>query len=201
MLPSLALEPPKGERWIHEIKFDGYRTLLVINDGVARAFTRNRLDWSDYYRPIVEAAGKLRVRSAVIDGEVVALDAEGRSDFHAIKTAIALRGRGLVFVAFDLIFLDGRDLRAVPLEERRAELRRLIPRSPKSRLQFSEAIAGDGSAVFASADLMVFKLILAAARNLARDKGSKTSRPSKGSDFKSVSTFHRDGDPPVNQAA
>ena len=55
MLPSLVLEPPKGDGWIHEIKHDGYRTLLVIEDGEARAFTRNRLDWSNYYRPIVEA--------------------------------------------------------------------------------------------------------------------------------------------------
>jgi bifunctional non-homologous end joining protein LigD len=152
MLPSLALEPPKGDQWIHEIKFDGYRTVLVVKDGEARAFTRNRLDWSDRYQPIVEAAGKLRCRSAVIDGEVVALDATGRSDFEAMRTAVALRGRGLLFVAFDLTFLDGKDLRWLPIGERRAELQRLIPRSPKSRLQFSEAIAGNGAEVFASAE-------------------------------------------------
>jgi bifunctional non-homologous end joining protein LigD len=74
------------------------------------------------------------------------------SDFHAIKNAIALGGRGLVFIAFDLMFLDGRDLRAATLEERRTALRRLIPRSPKSCLQFSEDIAGDGAKVFASAE-------------------------------------------------
>jgi ATP-dependent DNA ligase len=60
MLPSLALEPPAGEHWIHEIKFDGYRTVLLVEYGEARAFTHNRLDWSDRCRPIVEAAGKLR---------------------------------------------------------------------------------------------------------------------------------------------
>ena len=118
----------------------------------ARAFTRNRLDWSDYYAPVVEAASKLRCRSAVIDGEVVVLDGDGRSDFHAVKTAIALGGRGLVFIAFDLMFLDGKDLRTLTIEDRRAELRQLIPRSLKSRLQFSEAIAGDGPKVFASAE-------------------------------------------------
>ena len=111
-----------------------------------------RLDWSDYYRPIVEAAGKLRCRSAVIDGEIVVLDEEGRSHFHAVKSAISLGGRGLLFIAFDLLFLDGSDLRAVRLEERRAELCRQIPRSPKSRLQFSEEIAGAGAKVFASAE-------------------------------------------------
>jgi DNA ligase D-like protein (predicted ligase) len=152
MLPSLALEPPKGDQWIHEIKFDGYRTELVIEDGEAQAFTRNRLDWSDRYRPIVDAAGKLRCRSAVIDGEVVAMDATGRSDFDAMRTAVALGGRSLVFVAFDLMFLNDKDHRTLPLEERRAELRRLIPRSAKSRLQFSEAIAASGPDVFASAE-------------------------------------------------
>jgi hypothetical protein len=115
MLPSLALEPPAGEHRIHEIKFDGFRTVLVVEDGGARAFTRNRLDWSDRYRPIVEAAGKLHCRSAVIDGEMLAVDDAGRSDFDAMRTAIALRGRGLVFVAFDLMFLDGNDLRALPI--------------------------------------------------------------------------------------
>jgi len=101
MLPSLALEPPKGEYWIHEIKFDGYRTVLVVENSSVQAFTRNRLDWSDRYRPIVEAAGKLRGKSAVIDGKIVVLDDTGRS-----------------------------------------------------RLQFSEAIAGSGPDVFASAERM-----------------------------------------------
>jgi ATP-dependent DNA ligase len=146
------LKPPKGDAWLHEIKFDGYRTLLVVDQGEARAFTRNRLDWSDRYWPIAQAAGKLRCKSAVIDGEVVAVNADGRSDFDAMRTAVALRGRGLVFVAFDLMFLDGKDLRALPLEERRAKLRRLIPRSPRSPLQFSEAIDSDGPTVFASAE-------------------------------------------------
>ncbi len=81
MLPSLALEPPKGDAWLHEIKFDGYRTLLVVDDGEARAFARNRLNWSDEYRPVVEAAAELRCRSAVIDGEVVVLDDGGGLTF------------------------------------------------------------------------------------------------------------------------
>ena len=64
MLPSPVLEPPKGESWIHEIRHDGYRTLLLVDDGQARAFTRKRFDWSDCYGPLVDAAGKLRRRSA-----------------------------------------------------------------------------------------------------------------------------------------
>src|SRR6476659_4809517 len=97
---------------------------------------RNRNDWTRVYPGIVAAAGKLKCRSAIIDGEVIFPDPEGRSDFHAIRTVIGSKGRGLVFVAFDLPFLDGRDLRWVPLEERRALLRELIPGSAKSCLQF-----------------------------------------------------------------
>jgi ATP-dependent DNA ligase len=128
--------------------------VFVVEDGEARAFTRNRLNWSDRYRPIVEAAGKLRCRSAGDRWEAIAPNAAGQIDFEAMRTAIGLRGRGLVFIAFDLMFLDGKDLRALSLEERRAELRRLIPRSPKSRPQFSEGITGNGPEVFASAERM-----------------------------------------------
>ena len=95
MLPSLVTEPPASDNWQHEIKHDGYRTQLVIDRGKVQAFTRNRNDWTDRYPGIVAAAEGLRCRSAVIDGEVVVLDDAGRSDFHAVKTAIALRGRGV----------------------------------------------------------------------------------------------------------
>jgi hypothetical protein len=87
------------------------------------------------------------------------LDESGRSDFGAVNTAISLRGRGLVFVAFDLMFLDGKDLRALAVQERRAELRRLIPRSRKSRVQFSEAIAGSGPDIFASAERLGLEIV------------------------------------------
>ena len=152
MLPSLVAEPPTGSHWIHEVKHDGYRTLLLVDGGTATAFTRNRNDWTHIYPGIVAAAAKLKCRSAIIDGEVIFPDAEGRSDFHAIRAAIGNRGRGLVFVAFDLPFLDGKDLRSAPLEERRALLRKLIPTSAKSCLQFSEAVEGDGAACFAAAE-------------------------------------------------
>ena len=165
MLPSLVLDAPAGDDWIHEIKFDGYRTLLAVNGGQARAFTRNGYDWSDRYGPIVEAAAKLRCRSAIIDGEVISPGADGASDFHGVMPAISRGGRGLVFVAFDLLFLDDKDLRTVPLEERRRALRKLMPRSPKSHLQFSEEIAGDGAEVFAAADRMGLEGIVSKRRD------------------------------------
>ena len=153
MLPSLVLEAPAGDDWIHEIKFDGYRTLIAIGGGAARAFTRNGHDWSDSYAAIVAEAAKLRCRSAIIDGEVVTAPSAGRENgFDGIKAAIARGGRGLVFVAFDLLFLDGKDLRSTTLEERRSRLERLLPLTDKSRLQFSQAMPADGAVVFAQAE-------------------------------------------------
>jgi bifunctional non-homologous end joining protein LigD len=134
MLPSLVLEAPAGDDWIHEIKFDGYRTLLAVDRGHARAFTRNGYDWSDSYRPIVTEAEKLRCTSALIDGEIVAAGGAGEGAFDSIRPAIARGGRGLVMVAFDLVYLDGEDIRSLPLQERRARLQRLLPKSPKARL-------------------------------------------------------------------
>src|SRR5262245_10772131 len=119
MLPSLVLEPPASDNWCHEIKHDGFRTMLVVDSGTARAFSRNGFNWSDRYRPIVEAASKLRCRSAVIDGEVIVQDGDGRSDFEAIRYAMASAQHRLVFFAFDLPYLNNEDLRDAPLEERR----------------------------------------------------------------------------------
>ena len=126
MLPSLVLDAPAGDEWIHEIKFDGYRTLLVVGGGQARAFTRNGYDWSDSYQPIVDEAAKLRCQSAVLDGEIISSGGVDEAAFHGIKRAISRGGRDLVFVAFDLVFLDGKDFRTSPLDERREQLRRTL---------------------------------------------------------------------------
>src|SRR5579871_4369769 len=115
MLPSLAKEAPAGDHWIHEVKHDGYRTLLVVDRGNAQAFTRQRNDWTARYPGIVTAAGKLNCRSAVIDGEVVVQDADGRSDFEAVQGAIRWHPDRLVFFAFDLPFLNDEDLRGLEL--------------------------------------------------------------------------------------
>lgn len=88
MLPSLVETAPAGEDWIHEIKHDGYRTQIVLQNGKARALTRKGLDWSRKYRPVVDAAAGLPAGSAVLDGEMVVLDAAGKSDIGALRTAI-----------------------------------------------------------------------------------------------------------------
>ena len=112
----------KGPRagWIHEVKHDGYRTLLIIERHKASAFTRNGFDWTDYYPNVTKAAAKLDCRSAIIDGEVIVQNKNGVSDFDALKSAIRWRPQSLVFCAFDLLHLNGKDLRDRPLLERRA---------------------------------------------------------------------------------
>ena len=144
-LPSFTDKPPLRSGWIYEVKHDGYRTMLVIERGKARAFTRNGFDWSERYPGIVCAAGKLPCRSAILDGEVVVQDERGVSDFELLRSAIHWRPHKLLFYAFDLLHLDGKDLRNAPLIERRAKLGELIANADVP-LQFSEEFTGDAAA-------------------------------------------------------
>ena len=117
-------QPPSGDGWIHEIKHDGYRTLLVLDRGSVRAFTRNGHDWSDRYPGIVASAARLGCRAAILDGEVIVQDPRGASDFGALQQALRHWSHELIFYTFDILHLDGIDLRALPLVDRRAKLRR-----------------------------------------------------------------------------
>jgi bifunctional non-homologous end joining protein LigD len=141
-------QPPLGEEWLHEIKHDGYRTLLVVEGGQARAYTRTGLDWTARYPGIVDATAKLHCRSAILDGEVVVQDDRGASDFEALRSAIKWQPYKPIFYAFDLLHLDGKDLRDRPLLERRAKLNTLLRLDETSPLQFSEAFIGDCVAFF-----------------------------------------------------
>jgi bifunctional non-homologous end joining protein LigD len=147
LLTSTA-QPPQGSDWIHEVKHDGYRTLLVMERGNARAYTRNAFDWSDRYPGIVSAAAKLRCRAAIHDGEVIVQDERGVSDFESLRSAIRWQPHRLIFYAFDILHLDGEDLRHQLLRERRAKLKKLLGRDRKSPLQFSDEFTGDSAAFF-----------------------------------------------------
>lgn len=152
--PTLVDEPPEGLGWIHEIKHDGYRTQIIVQDGEARAYTRNGYDWTDRYKPVVADAEKLDCSSAIMDGELIVQDEQGRSDFHSLRAAIQSRPERLVLMAFDLLHLDGMDLRKEPLEARRDRLRALLAETDPTRpIHLSEDVA-DGAALFAAADAM-----------------------------------------------
>ena len=143
------------------IKHDGYRTQLVLEPGRARAFTRNAHDWSDRYGNILEAAADLKCAAAIIDGEAIVQDEQGRSDFSAFQEALSSSPEKLAFMAFDLLHLNGDDLRPLPLYERRAALVDPIGcHAPSCCIQYSEHVSGDGRSVFEAADRMALEGIV-----------------------------------------
>ncbi|TGQ66048.1 ATP-dependent DNA ligase [Mesorhizobium sp. M00.F.Ca.ET.186.01.1.1] len=146
LMPTLVDQPPEGENWLHEVKFDGYRSQLIIDEDGTRIYTRNGLDWTSKYRDLVAEAAHLGADSAIVDGEIIVLNDAGLSDFGALRKAITRRQHELYFVAFDLLHLDGQDLRDMALEERREILSGMT--EPGRRIQFSEPLPGDAKAIF-----------------------------------------------------
>ena len=144
-LCTLVDSVPTGSGWIHEVKYDGYRALVAIADGRAKVYTRNGLDWTDKFAGIAEAAAKLPVGSALIDGEIVAFK-EGRPDFSTLKDAISNQGEMTLF-AFDLLDLDGENLAKLPQVQRKERLRPLLD-SVDAHLQYAEHIVGEGEKLF-----------------------------------------------------
>ncbi|RUX46459.1 DNA ligase D, partial [Mesorhizobium sp. M4A.F.Ca.ET.050.02.1.1] len=102
-LATLVDVVPAGDRWLHEMKYDGYRILVAVGSGQARAYTRSGLDWSHRFPSILSEASKLKVGSALIDGEAVVVDANGRSNFQALQNALKGAPATIDFYAFDLL--------------------------------------------------------------------------------------------------
>ncbi|HEY8578168.1 MAG TPA: ATP-dependent DNA ligase [Devosia sp.] len=148
MQPKLVDLPPAGGDWLHEIKYDGYRCQLHVDGRAVTTYTRNGHNWTDKFQPIATAARGIPARRTIIDGEICVQDERGVTDFSALPAAIKSRPGDLVFFAFDLLHLDGEDLRPAPLEERRAKLRLLVSQVPGSRIVMSDEYDGDGQAFF-----------------------------------------------------
>ncbi|KQM17182.1 DNA ligase [Sphingomonas sp. Leaf24] len=142
-LATLLYSVPAGDRWLHEMKYDGYRLLVAVGGGAARAYTRSGLDWSEKFAGIVDQAATLDVRSALLDGEAVVMDEAGRSSFQGLQGALKGAPGTIDFIAFDLLQLDGEDLTGLPLTERKAMLRAILPEG-SSRIRYSEHIEGNG---------------------------------------------------------
>jgi bifunctional non-homologous end joining protein LigD len=149
-LASSVEKPPEGRQWIHEIKHDGYRCQVLLERGQARVFTRNGFDWTDRYPSLVRSADKLclRCRSAIIDGEAIVQNGDGASDFEALSSALRQRPHSVILYAFDLLHLDGKDLRQQTLVDRRSILKTLLGTDEQSRIQFSDEFDGEGAALF-----------------------------------------------------
>ena len=138
--PSLKAKVPIGAGWLYEIKFDGYRCQLHLNAGRAKAYSRNGNDFTRHFAPICVAAERIEARSLIIDGEVIVADANGRPDFRALRLAMESDPDRLLFYAFDLLYVDGFDIRGAALIDRRSVLAHLVAQLRGGRILLSETI-------------------------------------------------------------
>jgi bifunctional non-homologous end joining protein LigD len=153
--------PPNSDGWCHEIKFDGYRMQLRVEDGEAALKTRKGLDWTEKFQGIAKAATSLP--DALIDGEIVALDHNGAPDFSTLQAAISDgKTGGLIFFAFDLLFADGEDLRPLPLAERKARLKKLLEarKGKNGPIRYVEHFEGGGDTILQAASKLSFEGIV-----------------------------------------
>jgi bifunctional non-homologous end joining protein LigD len=144
----LVEAPPDGEEWLHEPKYDGYRIGVRIERGKVELWSRRAREWTDDFPTVVRAAAALRLGSALIDGELAAVLPNGATSFQALQNRTPKTP--LAFFAFDLLHLGGEDLRALPLEERKARLATLL-RGTAGVIRYADHVVARGPAVFAEA--------------------------------------------------
>ncbi len=154
-LATPADTPPAGDEWLHEIKYDGYRALCRLESGRARLFTRSGQDWTDRFGPVATACAALPADTAWLDGEVVVLEADGRTTFEGLQEILGGAGdvarAGLRYVVFDLLHHDGVDLRPLPLERRKQRLAALARRAGGDVVRYGDHVVGRGAVFLAHA--------------------------------------------------
>ena len=147
-LASPVEKVPSGSRWIHEVKFDGYRVQVHLANEAVSVFTRRGKDWTKRFRKVASDAWHIKAGSAIIDGEVVVPAANGATDFSVLQSELKGTSTRIVLIAFDLLYLNGRDIRKLRLFERKAELKKIIA---GTEVQFSESFEIEGREMFAHA--------------------------------------------------
>src|SRR3954464_306903 len=155
--PALATTPasvPTGKRLVHEIKFDGYRVQVHLRDAAVKVFTRRGNDWTNRFKKIANDAWHVGAGSAIIDGEVVVPAEDGTTDFSVLQNELKGKSTKIVLVAFDLLYLNGYDLRKLPLIERKTHLKKLITGTD---IQFSDSFEVDGPDMYAHACKVVLE--------------------------------------------
>jgi bifunctional non-homologous end joining protein LigD len=187
-LATLVDEAPRGEEWLHELKFDGYRVLCEVSNGKVHIWTRSGKDWTDRFTPVAEAVAQLPVRSALLDGEVAVLAPDGTTSFQALQNALTeSRGHDLAYFAFDLLHLDGYDLRGSTLLDRKEALAGVLSgnTSPMSQtLRFSDHVQGAGDAFYSQACRLSLEGIIS-------KRGDAPYRSGRGKDWLKVKCLKR----------
>jgi len=145
---TLVDSVPAGAAWLHEMKYDGYRCLLALAGGEARIYTRKGLDWTGKFPEIAEAAGAIDCDSALLDGEIVALDEKGNTGFSALQQAISEGGRGLTLFLFDALEIDGEKLEKRTNLERKQRLASLVGEGRPPFILYADHILGKGEQLF-----------------------------------------------------
>jgi bifunctional non-homologous end joining protein LigD len=169
--PALATsvaKVPSGERWIHEIKFDGYRVQVHLANEAVKIFTRRGHDWTHRFKKVAHDAWHIKAGSAVIDGEIVVPAADGTTDFAVLQNELKGKSTSIVLVAFDLLYLNGRDLRKVPLVRRKTELQKIIAGTD---VQFSESFEIEGRELFEHACKLGLEGVVSKVRDSAYASG------------------------------
>ncbi|HEX3535790.1 MAG TPA: DNA ligase D [Stellaceae bacterium] len=185
-LATLVEQPPDGDDWLHEIKFDGYRLLARIDRGKVRLLTRTGLDWTSKFPALAKALAELPAETAVVDGEVVAVAADGTTNFAMLQDRIANGDTGdLLFYAFDLLYRDGYDQTGATLEDRKAVLAELIARDSDGTVRFSDHQTGHGQEFFDRACGYELEGIMSKRRD-------RPYRPGRGTDWLKIKCGKRD---------
>ncbi|HET7168493.1 MAG TPA: DNA ligase D [Candidatus Limnocylindrales bacterium] len=174
MLATLATKPFDDDDWLFEIKWDGFRVQAVVDAGKVRIWTRNLKDAASYFPKLLSPPRWIEAQQAIVDGEVVALDEDGRPDFSLLQTKLGdASASGLVYQVFDLLYLDGRSLLDVPLEDRKRLLRSVLKDHP--RVRYASHIEGEGTTFFEAAKAMGVEGMVAKLRRSRYEPGRRSS--------------------------
>ncbi|HEV2099404.1 MAG TPA: DNA ligase D [Stellaceae bacterium] len=185
-LATAADQAPDGPQWFHEIKYDGYRLLARLRNGKAQLLTRAGLDWTEKFPALAAEIGNMPFANVLLDGEIVYLEADGTTNFAHLQDAISnQRTDRLIFYAFDLLHLDGYDLSAAALEDRKATLATLIPAHSAGILRYSDHQVGRGPEFFHQACDYALEGIVSKRRD-------RPYRPGRGNDWVKVKCSNRD---------
>lgn len=187
-LAVLAADAPQGEGWLHEIKFDGYRLMAHLRDGEVSLFTRSGLDWTKRFPLIAQGLRQVQAEVAIIDGEAVVEDEGGVSDFSALQAALSDgKAANAVFNAFDLLYLDGYDLRGAALDDRKAALAALMDQRARPHhtgVRYSEHMLSDSNAMMEHACRLGLEGIIS-------KKRAAPYRSSRGGDWLKIKCTNR----------
>lgn len=148
-LATLVDAPPTGDEWLHEIKLDGYRMLAYVNKKDVKLISRNNNDYSTKFQNVIAALKKLNLEDSIIDGEIVILNEQGKSDFQLLQNAVADEEEtNFYYYVFDILKYKGKDLYSLPLIERKKILHKIIPSSTGKDIRYNDHIIGAGKELF-----------------------------------------------------